>query len=283
MRLKRLFLLPLLFILTAPALLTEPVIHVLQKGETIFGIAKKYSVPYEAVLIANEIEDPRKVFPGRKLLIPSSHKVVKGETLYGIAREYEVALGDLLKINKLASGAVIKPGDLLIIPGGVPSVAIVTAAPPSSPPADSTIKDGNTALSGPSKGNPSSTSVEFSVKALPSGTWPAQGEASYLEGKLFGIGIKTEENAQIRAVRAGTVVSAGPFRGFGRVAFIQAKDGLIYVYGGAQTLGVRIGETIRAGAEIGRVGIDLKEGRPIAYFLVFKQGNPLDPATVPRD
>ncbi len=105
----------------------------------------------------------------------------------------------------------------------------------------------------------------------------------YLDGKLFGVGIRTAENAPIRAVRSGTVISAGPFRGYGRVAFVQAKDGLVYVYGGAQTLGVRIGEPVRPGSEIGRVGIDLKEGRPIAYFLVFKQGNPLDPAKVPRE
>jgi len=256
--------------------MTEPFVHVLQKGETIFGIAKRYSVPYEAVLLVNEIEDPRKVFPGRKLVIPASHRVAKGETLYGIARTYEIGLNDLLKVNKLAPNAVIKPGDLLIIPGAPPSAAIL--------PADTLPKkDGDGGPSGSPGKEPAAAPVVPAGKAVPAGDWPAKGEAAYLEGKLFGVGIKTEENARISAVRAGTVVSAGPFRGFGRVAFIQAKDGLIYVYGGAQTLGVRIGETIRAGAEIGRVGIDLKEGRPIAYFLVFKEGNPLDPATVPRD
>ena len=252
--------------------------HVLQKGETIYGVARQYSVPYEAILAANGITDPRKVLSGTRLVIPASHRVSKGETLYGIARTYGLSLEELLRVNKLSSGSVIKPGDLLSIPGLSPSGAAAATGPASVP---------APGIETPPPG--ASTAVGTKTAAKPverppaGGSWPAQGEAVYLDGKLFGVGIRTEENAQIRAVRSGTVISAGPFRGYGRVAFVQARDGLVYVYGGAQTLGVKIGESVRAGSEIGRVGIDLKEGRPVAYFLVFRQGNPLDPATVPRE
>ena len=210
--------------------------------------------------------------------------MAKGETLYGIARAYGVPLEDILRVNKLATGAVIKPGDRLLIPGGARAPARPSAASesvPSPPPSAG-------ALPGTSVPKPGSGAVvEASAKPAPKppagGNWPAFGDAVYLDGKLFGVGIRTEENTPIRAVRSGTVISAGPFRGYGRVAFVQAKDGLVYVYGGAQNLSVRIGESIRSGTEIGRAGIDLKEGRPIVYFLVFKEGTPLDPAKVPRE
>jgi lipoprotein NlpD len=273
MRLMRPLLLLLSLILASPAVFADPLVHVLLKGETIFGVAKTYSVPYEAVLAANGIEDPRKVRPGTRLVIPASHKVVKGETLYGIARAHGITLEELLKANKLSSGAVIKPGDALIIPGGNPASSPASVSTPAFP---STEKPSDAAP-------PSDTPIKAPFKPAPAGNWPAQGDAYYLEGKLFGVGIRTEKDVPIRAVRSGTVISAGPFRGFGRVALIQAKDGLIYVYGGAQTLSVRIGESVHVGTEIGKVGVDLKEGRPIAYFLVFKKGIPLDPVAAPRE
>lgn len=271
MRLKRPLLLLLSLSLAANALRAEPLVHVLRKGETIFGVARTYSVPYEAVIAANNIEDPRKVLPGTRLLIPASHKVAKGETLYGIARLYGIPLAELLKANRLASGAVIKPGDVLVVPGGGPASPAVSAPAVSSGKTDALLDA------------PSASSEKAPSKPVPSGAWPAQGDPYYLDGKLFGIGIRTEQDVPIRTVRSGTVISAGPFRGFGRVALIQAGDGLIYVYGGAQTLEVRIGESVQAGKEIGRVGTDLKEGRPIAYFMVFQKGTPLDPVTVPRE
>jgi len=279
MRLKRSLAPILLLLLAAFASRAEPLVHVLQKGETIYGVARTYAVPYEAILAANGIADPRRVLPGTRLVIPVSHKVLKGETLYGIARTYGTALEDLLRANKLSAASVIKPGDLLVIPGGTSPKAATGSASPSAavPPSSGAAGAGSI----PSGGT--GPAVKPPVKPPAGGPWPAQGDAVYLDGKLFGVGIRTEENAPIRAVRSGTVISAGPFRGYGRVAFVQAKDGLVYVYGGAQTLGVKIGEPIRPGSEIGRVGIDLKEGRPIAYFLVFKQGNPLDPAKVPRE
>ena len=284
MRLKRSFL-PVLFLaVTAAVSRPEPLVHVVQKGQTIYGIARTYAVPYESILAANGIEDPRKVLPGTRLVIPASHRVAKGETLYGIARTYGIPLENLLRVNKLSSGSTIKPGDLLVIPGAAASVpAVPPSGSASGPAAGSSGAPVPKPGSVPSSDVPANPADKPPAKPPAGGSWPSPGEAVYLDGKLFGVGIRAQENAPIRTVRSGTVISAGPFRGYGRVAFVQAKDGLVYVYGGAQNLSVRIGESVRSGAEIGRAGIDLKEGRPIVYFLVFKQGNPLDPAKVPRE
>jgi septal ring factor EnvC (AmiA/AmiB activator) len=86
-----------------------------------------------------------------------------------------------------------------------------------------------------------------------------------------------------KTIASGTVVSAGPSRGFSQVVFIQAKSGYVYVYGGNESLSVKTGEQVPSGKEIGKIGIDSKDGSPVAYFFVFRNGQPIDPALAPRD
>lgn len=54
-------------------------VHVVTKGETISGIAKKYGVPYTQVLKANNLSlsDAAKIRPGKRLTIPAATKAKK--------------------------------------------------------------------------------------------------------------------------------------------------------------------------------------------------------------
>jgi hypothetical protein len=80
--------------------------------------------------------------------------------------------------------------------------------------------------------------------------WPATGKAIYLDGKLEGIMIRVKPGETAKAIAAGTVVSAGPSRGFNQVAFVQAKTGYVYVYGGNDALFVKTGDQVGSGKEI---------------------------------
>jgi septal ring factor EnvC (AmiA/AmiB activator) len=128
--------------------------------------------------------------------------------------------------------------------------------------------------------DPVKTSVKTINKHI---TWPCPGEILYLEGKAYGVIIKSKQDEIQRAVTAGTVSSAGPYRGYGNVVFVLSRTGHIYVYGGNDRISVRAGDRVSAGQELGRVGMDLKQGGPAAYFLVFKNGVAVDPALAPRD
>jgi LysM repeat protein len=44
--------------------------HVVQPGESVYGIARHYGVPYEELVRANRIRDPERIAVGRRLLIP---------------------------------------------------------------------------------------------------------------------------------------------------------------------------------------------------------------------
>jgi len=65
--------------------------------------------------------------------------------------------------------------------------------------------------------------------------------------------------------------------------FVQSKAGFVYVYAGNESILVKTGEIIEPGKAIAKVGIDANDGNPIAYFFVFRNGQPVDPSLAPRD
>lgn len=284
-------------IILATALLAwgDPISHVVQKGETLYGIAKKYGVTVDGIVALNGIKDPSKVLPGTTLTIPSAsgsaapagtstsapaatvpaapqrtlvpYVVQKGDTLYGISRKFGITVEELVALNALGS-TTIKPGQTLKVPG---TAAAATALKPP-------------AVTPPATGSGTAAAVAKPVPSIKaeSGTWPAAGGLSFLQGKLKGVAIDVKPGSAFNAIRAGTVVSAGPFRSFGNVVFVQSTDGLVYVYGGASALTVRVGDSIRKGAALGSAAADA-DGRAQVYFFAFKGAESLDPASVPRD
>ncbi len=334
----RLRVLTLSFFLLAAATLqaADPVYHELKKGDTLFSIARKFDIPYEALAAANGIVDPTKLRIGSKLIIPELVFVEPGDSISGIARKFGINSEDIRKANKLGMNAIIQPGDILIVPASrpgttkvspasSPSTGTVSNSPrpgtttttiaPSSKPAPTvttTIKSATTTTTTtirpivttttvgsrlsttiPAPFPPTSTSVTLPVEVPALKTmdrpvdrkisWPCAGEYLYLDGKLEGVMARTLPGETARAVAGGLVVSAGPARGFGLVAFVQSPSGFVYVYGGNEKLSVSIGDSVKSGQEIGSIGIDPRDGGPVAYFIVFRDGNSIDPARAPRD
>jgi LysM repeat protein len=254
----------------------DPLIHVVEKGETLYAISRKYDVPLDSIMKLNGITDPGKLFAGMKLTIPAGvgsgtvavpstessnpvtvdYVVKKGDTLFSIAKANGITVDSILKASGTAS-TTLKVGQILKIPVKPPSTTDSGSKPAAVIPVATAVSAGSTAK-----------------------TWPASGQVSYLQGKLKGVSIAAAPAASIQAIRSGMVISAGPFRGFGLVAFVQANDGLVYVYGGAGNLNVKIGDSIRKGALIGKVQ---DERDASVYFFVFKGPDTIDPDTALRD
>jgi murein DD-endopeptidase MepM/ murein hydrolase activator NlpD len=305
-------------------IVADGVYHVLQRGETLYSVARSYGVQADALAQANSITDPSKLRVGKRLRIPGAagsasdpapdqqtpaqgqdeptdaaaqrHKVLKGETLFSIAKSYGVGIGDLRTVNKLSPTSLLKAGEVLLIPAGSKSPASQNpptarqqdqpSPPDTAAPSDPQARETSTATpSGAPVGAPAvPDALKTTVKAVSKDlSWPCPGEILYLEGKAYGILIRAKLGEAMKAVASGTVSSAGPYRGYGNVVFVLSKTGYIYVYGGNDNLSVRAGEQVKVGEELGRVGMDAKEGAPAAYFLVFKNGSAVDPATAPRE
>jgi murein DD-endopeptidase MepM/ murein hydrolase activator NlpD len=264
----------------------EEALHIMQKGETIYSIARSYGANVDEILKLNSINDPRTIQAGQRIRIPSKggtagtssstasgtspgssaydeYRVEKNDTLYGISRKYNIALAELLDINGFAPGYVLKAGEKIRVPSARGNTAGGTVVASSDPPKPVTPP------------NPE--------KPVPSATWPVKAKAvSYLTGGLYGVQVTGEKGEAVKSLTQGTVVSTGPFRGFGSVAIIQKSGGYLYVYGGCETLLVKEGDKVAPGTELGKLGIDAKTEKPQLFFLVYQGNTPIDPVKAPR-
>lgn len=115
--------------------------HVVQKNETLGGIARKYGVSTSALQAINGISNPNLLYVGKKLKIPSgasseiTYVVKKGESLGSIASRFRVKTSTLALINRIERPDLIKVGQKLTVP-----VKGSTYSPPPSLLNSSTLK-----------------------------------------------------------------------------------------------------------------------------------------------
>jgi len=260
--------LPLIVMCASSLLHAEDLIHILKRGETLYGISRQYNVPADAIMEYNNLDNPDRLREGQKIRIPGVYTVARGDTLYGIARRFSIPVEELLSANKLARNSTIRIGDVLYLPGksssdSKPDNPVVVTAAPTVP-----LEDPRTYKTG---------KLDSTV------IWPVEAsEIAYLSGKLYGVSITADRNSEVKTIASGTVLSTGPYRGFGQVVFIQSKNGYIYVYGGLSRMNVRSGEKISFGDSLGTLGADSLSGKPQLYFMVYNKDKPVDPAKAPR-
>ena len=95
-------------------------IHVVQRGENLFGIARRYGTTPAELVFANQLQAPEILSVGQALVIPVErviHTVQRGQSVYSIARLYGVSAAAILAANPaVGSGGRIYPGQTLVIP-----------------------------------------------------------------------------------------------------------------------------------------------------------------------
>lgn len=102
-----------------------PTTYVVQRGDTLYSIARRYGTTVEAIALANHIANPSRIYVGQVLTIsggsptppPTRTYVVQaGDTLYSIARRYGTTYWAIVMANNLANPNVIYVGQQLVIP-----------------------------------------------------------------------------------------------------------------------------------------------------------------------
>lgn len=74
----------------------------------------------------------------------------------------------------------------------------------------------------------------------------------------------------------GTIVYAGPFRGYGVILIVESGDGYHWLISGLGRLDVTPGQTVRAGEPVGLASAGGPE-KPIVYVELRRNGQPIDP------
>ena len=259
-------------------------VYTVKKGETFYSIARTLGIRADELMRHNGISDPARLQAGQRLRIPGGesrntapvaagtgaeyaiYRVVRGDTFYSIARKFSVTVELIRKTNDLPDKYVLREGDSLRIPSEIAQAAAPAVAAPN-PVLQGRIDPRET----------ESRTVNASV------SWPVTArELSYMTGKLSGVVITGVKSESVKCLAPGTVLSAGPFQGFGRVAIIQVEGGYLYVYGGCESLSVKEGDKVSPGTELGKLGLDAISGKPQLFFMVYRSNAPVDPARAPR-
>ena len=120
----------------APAARPTEVVHVVARGETLTGIARRYGSTIAGIVKANGIRNPSFLRVGQRLRIPGAasthaakpaapaaraaaprmHVVARGETLTGIARHYGSTIAGIVKANGIRNPSFLHVGQRLTIP-----------------------------------------------------------------------------------------------------------------------------------------------------------------------
>lgn len=106
--------------------------HEVQKGESLWSIARRYKVPLRQLFELNGLSEDSVLQPGMKILIEGErdtesgnlvYTVKQGDTPWGIAREFQIPVRLLLEANGLTEKSILQIGQRLVIPlsGKAPS------------------------------------------------------------------------------------------------------------------------------------------------------------------
>ncbi|MCP3055307.1 peptidoglycan DD-metalloendopeptidase family protein [Aurantimonas marianensis] len=251
---------------------------------------------------------PRQIDDGAKVTVES------GDTLLSIARRTGASVSDIKRANGL-DDSTIRIGQKLSVPGGKvaePKVASLdtkvtaptkevakprtdsTAPEPYTPPATAE-KAGRPSADVVSKQpQPTTTDnkeVESKVAAIaPDATgisqfrWPVQGRVISRFGEKVGsrrndgLNISVPRGTPVKAAENGVVIYAGDgLKEFGNTVLVKHDDGLVTVYGHADSISVERGAKVRRGQEVAKSGMSGDTDVPVLHFEVRKNSAPVDP------
>jgi len=121
--------------------------YIVKWGDTLSGIAWRFGTTVEAIMQANNLYSPWRIYAGQLLVIPRGtarppsqppatyYTVQAGDTLSSIAWRYGTTVWAIMQANNLTHPGLIYPGQVLVIPGTTcPSPPPPSPAPPPAGP-----------------------------------------------------------------------------------------------------------------------------------------------------
>ncbi len=81
-------------------------------------------------------------------------------------------------------------------------------------------------------------------------------------------------------LRSGRVIFADEYAGYGKLVTIEHRGGLVTLYGHLSEIRVNLGEKLKAGSIIGRVGSTGAATGPHLHFEIRRNGKPMDPLSI---
>jgi murein DD-endopeptidase MepM/ murein hydrolase activator NlpD len=256
---------------------SEPRQIVIEHGDTLYAISRRYQVPVRGLIDANHLEPPYKLIAGRALTLPQGAapapppSVAAASTAPASAAAPTVPVASSEPPNAAPER---KPAQPTTAPAEPPPAS---AAVPASPPSE------------PSASTPPSPSETAALPPPPprggrSFLWPVHGRiiarfgVGANGGQNDGIDIAAPEGTPVLAAEAGVVAYAGnELRGYGNLVLLKHADGWMSAYGHNAKLLVKRGDRVQRGQTIAHVGATGAVSEPQLHFELRKGTHALDP------
>ena len=233
----------------APAVRTAESTHMVEPGESLIGLARRYQIPINVLAKANNVLPYAKVNAGDRLKIPAGYSAPQ---------------------QHASAAPRVEP------PHPVTQPAAITA--PAT-------QNAHMATPELAKEEGAATKVAEATGALPSFRWPVKGRIITAFGakpngqQNDGINLAVPEGTPIKAAEDGVVAYAGnELKGYGNLVLVRHSNGYVSAYAHASEIIVKRGDAIKRGQVIGRAGQTGNVTSPQLHFEIRKGSTPVDPA-----
>lgn len=225
-------------------------VHVVNAGETLYSLGRRYGVTHTAIAQANGISSDATLRVGQRLTIPGA-----GTTATATARP-------ATPFSPPPSHRAETPSPAPQRVASAPEPATQKAAVVTPVPSEEVRSLGNS----------------------PQFRWPVRGRVISAFGPKAngqhndGINLAVPEGTEVKAAEDGVVAYAGnELKGYGNLVLIRHADGWMTAYAHNSQLLVKRGDQVRRGQTIARAGQTGGVSSPQVHFEIRKGSSPVDP------
>ncbi len=211
--------------------------HTVQKGQTLFRIARAYGLSVAELAEANHLDDPRELRVGEELFIP-------GATELKPVPDFDAPEPE---------------------PRGHPEGSPRPSGPKSGVPE-------RRAQTKAVKVGRAEGVLAWPLRGVLYAKFGRKGNDPH-----DGIDLSAPAGAPVKAAAPGSVLYAGEQKGYGLIVIVEHANALITLYAHNRDLRVKTGQKVRDGQVVATVGDSGRTSGPHLHFEVRKDGQPVDP------
>lgn len=227
--------------------------HVVGKGESLHGIAKKYGVSVDTIVGTNNLQSYQFIKLGTVLKVPNKdgilYKMPRGAQLTAVAQRYKVSLRKIIDENNIGNPDFVAENTTLFIPDAKPL----------------NIFDG---FIWPTSSRRITCGYGWRLNPFD------------MHSREFHQGLDIQANYEwIKASRFGQVTYAGWLGGYGYAVVVAHPGGWKTLYGHLSRIIVRSGQYVKQGQPVAVSGnTGLSTGAHL-HFEILQNGSPRNPYT----
>lgn len=237
-------------------------VHVVQPGESLIGIGRRYGMSLSEIARLNGIKPYTKVSIGDRIKVPGRGG---NERVAAVHQPAPVAQAQPQRVERPRVAQAAPPIDNV---GTVPTenARVVTPEPAATPQ------------------SPVKKAEAVAENKMPQFRWPVTGHVIEAFGQRpngttnDGINLAVPAGTPIKAAEDGVVAYSGnELKGYGNLVLIRHADNFVSAYANASELLVKRGDSVKRGQVIARAGQTGNVSSPQLHFEIRKGSTPVDP------